>query len=413
MMNQKTPSKILFVTSYYPQECKDALTKESGNKLQAASNLFQESVIDGLNASGVDYDIVCLPALPAWPGYNSIYTPQGEIQIGGVSRGCYLSYCTLPILKQFSQRIVLRRYIREWCKANAINYNLYVLVYTQQSEFLGAAIDLKKEYPNLVVSTIITDLIEHAMEFASNRRFLKRIQVKIEAWAERRIFPKVDKYILLTEQMKEIISAAIGKYVVMEGIAPNIKYNCSVSDKCIKEDIRTLLYAGTFQEFGGLRMLIDAFRRTTDERFRLVLCGEGVLTNYVQQAAKEDSRIIYKGLVSHKEVLNLQQKSTLLINPRRPNGGITKYSFPSKTMEYLSSYTPMIGYRLEGIPTEYYQYFFTPNDLSNEALTQCINETLSLPFEQLSQRAQEAYDFVSSNKNSKAQISKILDFILE
>ena len=249
------------------------------------------------------------------------------------------------------------------------------------------------------------------MEFADNRRFLKRVKVKIEEKKEKRLFPKVDKYILLSHYMTECIPDAEGRYMVMEGVAS--RESISPKERASKADMpRTLLYTGTFQEFGGLRMLVDAFRQTTDNNFRLVLCGNGVLRPYVEEAAAADSRIVYKGLVSHDEVIRLQRECTLLVNPRRPNGGITKYSFPSKTMEYMSSMTPMIGYHLEGIPEEYFQYMYTPTDLSQDALANCINSTLSLPLDELYAKAQAAFNFVAMNKNSEVQIRRIIDFLI-
>ena len=109
--------------------------------------------------------------------------------------------------------------------------------------------------------------------------------------------------------------------------------------------------------------------------------------------------------------MRLQSKSTLLINPRIPNGGITKYSFPSKTMEYMTSMTPMIGYHLEGMPKEYYEHMFTPDDLSVEALTRCINDTLTLPLDVLQSKAERANTYIVDNKNSEKQVKRIIDFV--
>ena len=68
----------------------------------------------------------------------------------------------------------------------------------------------------------------------------------------------------------------------------------------------------------------------------------------------------------------LHKRATALINPRKPNSKITRFSFPSKNMEYLSSGTPMIGYKLDGIPSEYYDYFYTIDDSSEKSLRNTI-----------------------------------------
>lgn len=402
--------KLLLINSAYPKEIESVLSSKSRGGLQNAPNVFQWAVVDGLERCNVDYTLACTPVLPAWPRYKDFFTPSGEMSVNGKKRGHFLKYCTLPVLNQVTRKVVLRRYIRRWCQHNNNEDRLIVLCYTQQADQLGAAIALKREFNNLVVAPIVTDLIDNASEFAGNRRFLKRIQTFWEERSEQKLFPKVDKYILLTRQMVECIPEAKGKYLVIEGISTiDGRTRDEYAQK--QDNIRTILYTGTFQEFGGLRMLVDAFLKTQDSRFRLVLCGDGVLRDYVVKATEADERILYKGIVSHDEVIRLQRESTVLINPRRPNGGITKYSFPSKTMEYMSSLTPMIGYHLEGIPKEYYPLMYTPNDLTLEALTECINQTLSLSLPELKQKAEEAYRFVTRYKNSKAQVQKILDFL--
>lgn len=402
--------KLLFINSAYPKECYTQMKENAHGLLQIPSDVFQWAVIDGLNRGGFDYALACTPALPAWPRYKKVFTPSGEMAVDGEARGRYLRYCTLPILNQISWKIAIKQYVLNWCKKNHNEDRLIVICYTQQSNRLGAAVELKKRFPNLVVAPIITDLIDNAMDFAANRTFAKRIQIDLEKRAEKKIFQKVDKFILLAQQMVECIPEAKDCFMVMEGIAA--WESIAPRNPSIKNDsVRSLLYTGTFQEFGGLRMLLDAFLQTKDPRFRLVLCGQGVLRGYVENAAAYDSRIIYKGLVSHDEVVRLQRDCTVLINPRRPNGGITKYSFPSKTMEYMSSLTPMIGYHLEGIPKEYYPYMYTPKDLTQEALTECINATLSLPLEVLQEKAKNAFQFVAQNKNSIEQVRKMIDFL--
>jgi len=106
-----------------------------------------------------------------------------------------------------------------------------------------------------------------------------------------------------------------------------------------------------------------------------------------------------------------KQSAMVLINPRRPDGGITKYSFPSKTMEYLLSGTPMIGYKLEGIPEEYYSYYYTVNDLNESTLVNAMRDVMSKSQNELNQKARIAFNFIQENKTSKVQVPKIIDFL--
>lgn len=69
----------------------------------------------------------------------------------------------------------------------------------------------------------------------------------------------------------------------------------------------------------------------------------------------------------------MQQQATLLVNPRKGHEEYTKYSFPSKTMEYMASGTPTIMYKLPGLPIEYEEYLVLLPDNSQETLTAILN----------------------------------------
>lgn len=401
--------KILFINHAYPQDKFDKFYAESGGLLQIPDNVLQWNIVDGFKKNGVDFTLASIPALPAWPKYKHFITPGGLMKFEGKVCGHYLSYCDAPFIKQRFERKVLHRYLKQWCEANRKEDRLYVLVYTQWSHHLRAALDLKKKYPQLVVGCMITDLIESAMEYASNRSFMKRIQIRLESKSGKQMFSHVDKFVLLTKQMVEHIPDAYGRSIVMEGIATRRDYHNKASN-CISAN-RILLYTGVLEGYAGVDQMVKAFLLTKEDDFRLVICGSGASETFVRQSAQKDSRIEYKGKVSHSEVMELQQQATMLINPRRPNGGITKYSFPSKTMEYMTSGTPMIGYKLEGIPSDYFNHMYIPEDLSIEALARCINSTLNKSNLELKEKAEAAMRFVLAQKSSQVQVKRIIDFL--
>ena len=142
-----------------------------------------------------------------------------------------------------------------------------------------------------------------------------------------------------------------------------------------------------------------------------MICGAGSLQDKITLATKEDKRITFLGLVPREDAVKLQRSATLLVNPRKPNNEITKYSFPSKTMEYLASGTPMLGYKLEGIPEEYYEHYYTIDELDINSLTERIEFVLSLPEGVLNIKAEKARDFILQNKTAKMQVRRLLEFI--
>ena len=112
----------------------------------------------------------------------------------------------------------------------------------------------------------------------------------------------------------------------------------------------------------------------TTNNYQLWICGNGDAKDVVEELAKKDSRIKYYGLIPRDEVLKLQQEADLLINPRFSTDEYTLYSFPSKTIEYMLSSTPVLMHRLPGIPDEYEPYIFYGEDESDEGFAKKIYE---------------------------------------
>ena len=77
----------------------------------------------------------------------------------------------------------------------------------------------------------------------------------------------------------------------------------------------------------------------------------------------------------------------------------------------MLSGTPMIGYKLEGIPEEYYDYYYTIPDMSLESMREVISNVLSSPNSVLFNKAQSAYSFIVNNKTAKSQIKRLVDFL--
>ena len=107
----------------------------------------------------------------------------------------------------------------------------------------------------------------------------------------------------------------------------------------------------------------------------------------------------------------MQTEVTVLVNPRQNNEEFTKYSFPSKTMEYLSSGVPVVAYKLDGIPDEYDEYLNYVEDNSAEALANKLIEICEMTQEERNAIGSKGQKFVLENKNAIAQTKRIVEFI--
>lgn len=403
--------KIVFISSCYAKGSESQIHSKCRGKVgvQNAPNAFQWSIIKGLYENGADFEVVSFPLLPIFPArYKRAISPSSNIEYNGSKVGRMYSYCTVIGIKPLSIRLRLKNTVNRLLRQYP-NEKIVLLLYSTNSFFTKAVIPIAKQFPNVEIAAIITDLIDDAFNYKSNNTFLKRIQINKEIKEQKASYKYINKFILLTKAMEEKIPEAVGKNIVIEGVCDRT-LDESFPEKTIT-GIKTILYTGTLQKYVGIDDFVDAFTLTTNPNYRLVICGAGPSEAYIGEKMAKDGRIIYKGVVPREEALALQQSATLVVNPRKPTEDITRFSFPSKTIEYLSSGTPMIGYQLEGIPEEYYPYIYSPKSLSNEEMALLIDEVLSKPNDELIERALSAKRFIADNKSSKRQVAKIIKFL--
>lgn len=404
--------KILFISGCYSAEAVVQIRSKcrGGIGIQNAPNAFQWSIIKGLSENKVVFDVLSFPLLPVFPlRYKRPFSPNRSLEYDGCKIGGMYRYCTAIGIKPLSINWRLRRQVEKRLKLRPVDEETVLLLYSTNSWLTKAVIPLTQKYAKVTIAAIITDLIDDAFNYQSNNTFLKKIQIKREIKAQKESYESIDKFVLLTKAMEEKIPEAVGKNIVVEGICDR-SLDDAIPQK-VDNGVKSVLYTGTLQKYVGINDFVDAFSLTKNPNYRFIICGAGRSESYIKEKAENDSRIVYKGVVPRETALELQQQATIVVNPRKPTEDITRFSFPSKTIEYLSSGTPMIGYHLEGIPDEYYPHYYSPEDLSNESMAKLIDEVLAKPKEELEEKAKRALRFIKENKNAKSQVAKIIEFL--
>jgi glycosyltransferase involved in cell wall biosynthesis len=219
---------------------------------------------------------------------------------------------------------------------------------------------------------------------------------------------KYDGYIILTESMNDVVNKNQKPYVVIEGVA-DLKMFIDEDNNFDKHKEKICMYAGGLYEKYGVKTLIQAFMKLKNQDIRLHLYGSGDLERYINSL--QDSRVVYHGVVTNDEIISAEKKATLLINPRFTDREYTKYSFPSKNIEYMSTGTPVLTTKLKGMPKEYYQHVYLFDEESVDGYYKTLNTLLSKSADELQLKGKSAQEFIKVNKNNKKQSGLIIDLI--
>ena len=215
-------------------------------------------------------------------------------------------------------------------------------------------------------------------------------------------------YVLLTEAMNDYLNKQGKPYVILEGHA-DITMADRIPAMEKKAEQRICFYAGGVSKQYGLANLVEGFRKADLPNTRLHIYGPGDYVKQLQQIAAEDGRIFYGGMLLNTEIVDREQEATLLVNPRPTDEEYVKYSFPSKTMEYMASGTPVLTTVLPGMPREYHPYVYLLEEETVDGIAKMLQKVLAHSDEELFQKGSAARRFVLEQKNNVIQARKILE----
>lgn len=404
---------ILFLGKLFPREKEKEIKSKMKTGMQDAGNALQWNIIDGLDANDCG-TIKILDYLPidSYPnGYEDKNIEEYVFQhTDKYKSDDKIVKCTnLTVVKQFFNFRPFKKEVKKWAEKNDGRRKI-VVVYTAVSMFLKLALYAKKINKDIETMCIIADI----PEFLSARKLhgIRKLFNMYETNQSAVLYKHIDKYVLLTAQMAEKLKIK-SPFIVVEGIAPseNENLDCSLADKYRNE--KYIFYGGTLNYEFGIKGLLDAFAQIEKAETKLVICGFGEADEIIKERQKTDDRIIYLGKVERSQAIALQRGATVLVNPRQNNEEFTKYSFPSKTLEYLASGVPVIAYKLDGIPDEYDNYICYVEDNTPATLAKTIVNMCEKTDDERCAIGEKARNFVLAQKNPTKQALRILNFMKE
>jgi glycosyltransferase involved in cell wall biosynthesis len=395
--------KILYISSVCTPKVLEYIFNTSKVKPGLAIQKFHRLLIEGFSKNHSICKIEVLSSLPISPsGHKKKFWKLNKDSWSNVTFN-YLWVINLPFFKNSLVFILTFFKVLFWCHNNDKNDKIVICdilnVSVFWSSFLACKISSKP------IAVIITDLPIHMVTNSSETLFIKKIYIQICSF----FIKHSDYHIGLTEQMNAEVNPLKKPFLVMEGLVDEGILNENIK-KTEKEKI-ILLYAGGLYEKYGLKNLIEAFNKLEGENLELHLYGSGDMEKDINNYCKLNNRIFYFGVVPNSVVVNELHKATLLINPRPVNEEFTKFSFPSKNMEYMASGTPLLTTVLPGMPTEYYDYVFLLEDETIEGFISTINKIVLKPKDELYYFGNRAKEFVLSNKSNVIQANRIINFL--
>ncbi|MBI9107200.1 MAG: glycosyltransferase family 4 protein [Spirochaetales bacterium] len=229
--------------------------------------------------------------------------------------------------------------------------------------------------------------------------FLKSFETFLYKW----MLKTCEGFIVLSEDSEKWLERYNKKVFVIPGMVSSIEAGRAITENLNIEKRNYILYSGSLEERYGLKDLLDAFILADIESFDLIICGEGSYREEVENKSMAYNSIKYLGSLPRVEVIELQRNATLLVNPRSTSGDFTRFSFPSKTMEYFLSGSPVLMRPLPGIFPEFEDFVFLDYEQTVESLASSMKYILALPAEEIKIKTRKAIEYIAQTRTESVQ----------
>lgn len=391
---------LIYIGSLYPQGMPEDLLK-LGSVVDFAGHTFQSALLNGLDKHCTHLTVISSALTSSYPNIKRLNFKQEMFShnMSENKRDVYVGALNLPVIKLYSKYIRVKQQLKQVLKEGEENV---VIVYSIHSPFLLAAYMLRKYISKICV--IVPDLPEYMGD--EGKRF-KSLLKKIDNRLIQLCLSRVDGFALLSPHMQDKLPIGNKPWLQFEGIYQVTNIN---AENIPKEKYKTLMYTGNIYKKRGVDILLQAFSMIKDPDYRLWIRGNGDMKKDIIEISKHDSRVQYFEPMSREELLRMEKRATLMINPTPASWEFTRYFFPSKNMEFMASGTPTLMFRLDCIPEEYYPYLYFCDE-SAQALRDKILEICDKPQQELDAFGEKASRFIVERKNADVQAGRLLEFI--
>lgn len=398
--------KILLLGSLISAAQMEELNSNSKEKASVAPVNYETMLAKGLVENGAKVDVLSVPAVAAFP--HSIYkhiagkqeTIEKDIRIQ------WVPFINIQGMKQLTIKENVEKLLEQWLQENKAIKDKVVLMYSIYPPYTEPAVRLCKKY-GCHLSAVITDLPEYMYSWKNMKG--------IRGWYSKRLSEKMlklqgrcDSYILFTKPMAAKMGIQNKPYMVSEGFC-----DASIFDDIPEQEKypqKTIVYGGNLSRLYGIQNLVKGFMQT-DMDAELHLYGAGGDAAFIEECAKQDSRIKFFGRVDRKTLLIALKKAHLLVVNKPTEDDYSNYSFSSKILEYMASGTPLLTTKVGGMPEEYEKYCYLIIDETCEGVAQIIKDTLEKSEEMLCNKGIRARNFAIEQKNYFIMVKGIIDFL--
>lgn len=361
--------EILLICGVFSEVHYDEVVSKTKTYVEYAANKFQKKIIDGFVDIGHKPIVLSAPFLGAYPRvYNDIIFKGFDKSVSDNSGYRYVNFINIFGIRNFSRENSLKKEVENFI--NIEDKEKLVVVYSPHTPFLRVANYIKRKDPSVRTCAIIPDLPQY-MNLNKDISILYKVLKFFDVMCFKQQMKYIDSFVILTKYMHKKLNIGNRPYMVLEGIFD--KWTDFYRNN---NNLVNITYTGKLNKSFGIEKMITAFLMIKNDNYRLNICGSGEMASFVQAKATLDDRILYYGQIPPDKLKIVIDKTDVFINPRPNNSEYTKYSFPSKIIDYLSCRKKVVAFKLEGMPEVYRNFIYEIKQDSVESINKALMEAI-------------------------------------
>ena len=198
-----------------------------------------------------------------------------------------------------------------------------------------------------------TKLVPIVYDMAQIKSFKKSFLVRMTEpdWLDRvheKFLPRCDGLITITDAIIRDFAPKVSFLRVDGGVGDAVVNRLPLLERSRCEDkvengALILMYAGSLAPWNCVKLMLDYMAANKgDKRLELWIAGAGSEEDFVREAAANDGRIKFFGMLRQDKLYELYSKADVLLNLRDVMDPGLVYHYPSKTFEMLAMGKPTI-----------------------------------------------------------------------
>lgn len=398
-LDNKTKS-ITVLGFTVPSDCLDEIMQSDQN-LPVQTHKFAWSLARALSLTGSNVNFLSAMPVSNYPKMPRLLFAGKKFQSEGYS-GHFIGFVNLLVFKHLTRFFWCILYGVSYVKKNRTDL---LVVHGVHSPFLLFAIFLK--FFKIKIVAVLTD--PPGVFLPTDGLFVMLLK-RIDRLVVKALLSRFDGVIALTQALVDDFAPLESSFVMSGFLDPNLEC-VEFSRQVHASGVFKMAYAGGLSDAYGVNLLLEAVQKSNCASVQLFLYGKGELVTKIIEVSRQDSRIIYGGVVPPSDLPPLLSEFDLLVNPRPSSGSFVRHSFPSKIIEYMALNVPVLTTRLSGIPKNYFEHMYVVDDETASGLWKSIESVMNTPVQERGSVGLRARRFIIDEASESARASSMNIFI--